>query len=135
VKNNQWVTAKIYAGGLLDSIRPYSGMIQSLARARPVTFLGCHADIANEENALVMVMGEAEIAIPMESMIDLTTEKSRLQKEIEQIRSVITQQEARLSNVNFLAKAPGEVINKEKEKLVARKSKLERLEEQLSASG
>jgi len=133
VENNRWVTAKVYAGELLDSISPYRETIESLARAKPLTFVDSRADISSEENALVIVLAETEVAIPMKSMIDIAAERNRLQKEIAEITSVIRQQEARLSNTNFLTKAPAAVIDKEKEKLAARKSKMDRLKEQLSA--
>jgi valyl-tRNA synthetase len=69
----------------------------------------------------------------MESMLDLAAERKRLQKEMTEIQSAIAQLEARLKDSNFLAKAPKAVIDKEQDKLTLRKSKLERLRQQLDS--
>ncbi len=81
---------------------------------------------------LTLVLQETEVVIPMESMLDLAAERERLQKEMEQSQSAIAQLEARLKDRDFLTKAPKAVIDKEQDKLALRKSKLERLREQLA---
>jgi len=132
VESSKWITARIYAGKFSQAISPHSETIQSLARAKPVTFYSNRQERIAKESALTLVLQETEVVIPVESMLDLATERERLQKEIEQSQSAIAQLEARLKDRNFLTKAPEAVIDKEQDKLVLRKSKLERLREQLA---
>jgi len=134
VESSRWITAQVYAGSLSQAISPHSETIQSLARAKPVTFHSNRQERTAKESALTLVLQETEVVIPMESMLDLAAERERLQKEMKQIRSTIAQLEARLKDKNFLTKAPKAVIDKEQDKLTLRKSKLKRLREQLAST-
>jgi valyl-tRNA synthetase len=127
VESTRWVEAQIYGGELTPAIVPYSQAIQTLARAKPITFLDKRQESSLTENALVLVLKETEVVIPMESMIDLEAERKRLQKEIEQSQAEVAQLEARLKDEAFLTKAPAAVVDKERQKLAAVKDKLERL--------
>ena len=77
------------------------------------------------------MLQEAEVVIPMESMVNLEAERERLQKEIEQSQSEVAQLEVRLKDTDFLTKAPAAIVDKEQNRLATRKAKLERLKEQL----
>jgi len=134
VESSKWITAQVYAGRLSQAISPHSETIQSLARAKPVTFYSNWQERTTKESALTLVLQETEVVTPMESMLDLAAERGRLQKEMEQSQSFIAQLETRLKDRDFLTKAPKAVIDKEQDKLVLRKSKLERLREQLAST-
>jgi len=131
VESNRWIEAQVYAGELTPAITPYSQAIQTLARARPVTFYNSRLESSKIENALVLVLKDAEVSIPMESMVDLQAERKRLQKEIEQSQAEVASLEARLKDKAFLTKAPSAVVDKERDKLAIRRDKLERLKQQL----
>ncbi|MFC1915462.1 valine--tRNA ligase [Chloroflexota bacterium] len=131
VESSRWIEAQIYAGKLASAVTPYSETIQTLARAKPITFLKKRQEGAQVENALVLVLKEAEVVIPLESMFDLEAEKKRLQKEIERSQDEIARLKARLEDKTFLAKAPAAVIDKERQKLYTISDKLERLRQQL----
>ena len=132
VETTKWIEAQIYADELAPAITAYSQTIQSLARARPITFLDSRPKGLAPEKALVLLLKEAEVAIPMESMIDLEAEKKRLQDEIEQVQTDVARLEARLNDKAFLTKAPEVVVEKERNKLAMRKENLERLKHQLA---
>ena len=136
VESGRWIKAQIYGGELTPAIAPYSQAIEALARARPVTFhdiqQGISEGFPSEENDLLVVLPNAIVVrILMESMVDLGAEKQRLKKEIEQSQAEITRLEARLSNSDFLAKAPAAVVAKERGKLAVVKDKVDRLQQQL----
>jgi len=131
VESSKWIEAQIYAGELTPAVTPYSQAIQTLARARPVTFLDSRRESPVGENALALVLKETEVVIPMESIIDVEAEKKRLQKEIDQNQAEIARLQARVSDQAFLAKAPATVIDKERDKLAMKQGKLERLKQQL----
>ena len=74
---------------------------------------------------------EAEVVIPMASMVDLEAEKKRLSKEIKQVQAEVSRLESMLSNMDFLTKAPLVVVDKERAKLASKKDNLKRLKEHL----
>jgi len=130
VESGRWIEAQIYGGNLTPAIAPYSQAIETLARARPVTFLSSRGEIPRGDNTLVLVLPDVEVAIPLESVVDPEAERQRLDKEIVQNEAEISRLESRLNDDNFLAKAPAAVVDKERRRLVAVKDKLERLKQQ-----
>jgi valyl-tRNA synthetase len=132
VGSTKWIEAQIYAGELTSNITPYSAIIQTLAKVRPVTFLDSRQEVSSVENALVLVLKESEVVLPMESMMNREAERKRLQKEIEQGQAEINRLESRLKDEAFLTKAPEAIVDKERDRLVVRRDKLERLKEQIS---
>jgi len=132
VESNKWIEAQVFAGELTPNITPYSATIQTLARAKPVSFWGGREEAPPTENVLALVLKESEVIIPMESMVDIRAERKRLEQEIAQSQAQIASLEGRLKDKAFLAKAPEAVVAKERDKLSMRKDKLERLKEQLA---
>ncbi len=61
--------------------------------------------------------GGLDILIPMSDLIDKNAELTRLQKEIERLQKECERIQGKLGNDSFIAKAPPEVVDKEKEKL------------------
>jgi valyl-tRNA synthetase len=62
------------------------------------------------------VVKDAEIFIPLEGVIDTDKEKNRLEKEITKARELLEKTNRKLSNEDFLKRAPKEIIEKEKAK-------------------
>jgi valyl-tRNA synthetase len=63
------------------------------------------------------LVGKMEILIPLEGLIDKDAEIQRLDKEIAKLEKTIKQSSGKLSNENYVAKAPAEVVQKERDKL------------------
>jgi len=131
VESSRWVEAQVYSGELTSDIVDHSEAMQTLARARPLNFHQERLEGTPSKNEIVSVLTEAEVVIPMASMIDTKAEKERLQKEIEQNQAEVTRLEDRLNDKAFLKKAPAVVIDRERDRLTERKDKLERLKQQL----
>ncbi len=131
VESSHWIEAQIYSKQLAAAIIPYSQTIQTLARARPVTFPDSKQEAPPREKALVMVLKESEVIIPMESMVDLEAERKRLQGEIGKSQDEVARLGATLRDKAFLTKAPAAVIDKERQKLNTFTDKLERLKQEL----
>ena len=132
MESNRWIEAQICGGRLTPVITDYCQAIETLAKARPVNILETRGERLPSENALVLVLKEAEVVIPMESIVDLEAERKRLEKEIEQNQAQIARLEARLDDRVFLAKAPSAIVDRERDKLGVIKDKLERLKQQLT---
>jgi valyl-tRNA synthetase len=135
VEPARWIEARVYGGELKTALTSHALSIETLARARPVSFHESQAASKTDDNALVLVLKEAEVVIPMESMVDVAAERERLGKEIEQVDMEIARLEARLNDKAFLSKAPEAVVEKERGRLAERKDRAERLRQELARLG
>jgi valyl-tRNA synthetase len=132
VKPNRWIEAQVYVDELLSSLVAQANIIETLAKVRPLTILSRQKRRPGKEKALVLILKEAELVLPLAGMVDRLAEEQRLAKESEEIKARIAQLDARLRDEAFLSKAPTQVIEKEKEKLAMLEDKLERLHQELS---
>ncbi len=116
-----------------DRVPRWSEVMKRMARLSEVSF----ADHAPEGAVQLVVRGEVA-ALPLKGVIDLAAEKLRLDKEIAKADADIKRVDAKLSNEKFVANAPDEIVEEEKEKreaAVARREKiLEALERLKHAS-
>ncbi len=62
------------------------------------------------------MVGEATYALPVGEVIDLAAESARLQKEIKKLDDEIAKIDAKLGNANFVARAPEEVVEEQRER-------------------
>jgi valyl-tRNA synthetase len=81
-------------------------------------------------NALSLV-GELKVMVPLAGLIDIAAEQARINKEVERIRGEIERIDKKLSNESFVAKAPVDVVDKERARAVEFAATLETLSEQM----
>jgi valyl-tRNA synthetase len=132
VKPSKLIEARVYTDELLSSLSAEAGMIETLAKVRPLTILGRQERKSTKDKDLVLVLKEAEVVVPLAGMMDQLAEKQRLVKESEEIKERIAQLKTRLKDNAFLSKAPAQVVEKEKQKLAPLEDKLKRLHQELS---
>ena len=132
IASSRWLEAEIYAGELTPAMAAYQETIQTLARAKPATFFDKRLEGQPGEDALALILKQADVVIPMAGIVDLAAEKKRLQKEIEQVQAEVARLQALLGDKIFLAKAPAAVVEKERQKLNTLIDKLARLKQQLA---
>jgi valyl-tRNA synthetase len=132
VKPSKWIEARVYTGELLSSLVPQTGMIEILAKARPLTILDRRKRESTRDRDMVLVLKEAEVVVPQAGMVDRLAEEQRLMKESEEIKERMAQLEARLRDRTFLNKAPSQVVEKEQQKFSMLEDKLKRLNQELS---
>jgi valyl-tRNA synthetase len=111
----------------------WNDVIKRMARLSDISF----ADRTPEGAVQILVRGEVA-ALPLKGVIDLAAERTRLDKEIVKADADIKRVDAKLGNEKFVANAPEEIVEEEKEKreaALARKAKiLEALERLKNAS-
>jgi len=132
VSPTRWIEAQVYADELLSGLTTQANIIETLAKVRPLTILGRQKREPTKDKALVLVLKEAEVVLPLAGMVDKLAEEQRLVKESEEIKRRIAQLEDRLRDNAFLSKAPSQVVEIEKQKLAVLKDKLKRLHQELS---
>jgi valyl-tRNA synthetase len=102
--------------------RHWSEFIQRLARIADISF-----EDAPPQGAVQLVVRGDVAALPLKGVIDLDAERARLAKEMAKCDADIARVDAKLNNPNFVARAPEEVVEEEKEKreeAQARKTKI-----------
>jgi valyl-tRNA synthetase len=115
----------VFAGGSLETrerAQRWSDVIRRMARLGDISFAGS----APEGAVQLLVRGEVA-ALPLKGLIDFSAEKIRLEKEVAKADADIKRVDAKLANEKFVANAPDEIVEEEKEKreaAVARKAKL-----------
>jgi len=72
--------------------------------------------IKKPEHAASAVIKDAEIFIPLSGLIDLEQERFRLEKELSKVTAFLDKTNKKLSNDDFLKRAPKNIIEKEKAK-------------------
>jgi valyl-tRNA synthetase len=80
--------------------------------------------------AATQLAGEMEILVPMADLIDKDAELARLNKEIEKINKQLVSLKGKLSNANFVDRAPAAVVEKEQQRLARQQIALEQLLQQ-----
>ena len=85
------------------------------------------ADEAAPGKTVSAVSEAAELFIPLGDLVDIDKEIARLTKEAESIQRDIQRAEGKLSNAGFLAKAPAQLVEQEREKLAVSRDKLDKL--------
>lgn len=73
-------------------------------------------DIDTPEKAMTAVVTGAEIFLPLEGLINVEEEIARLEKELEKLNSEVERVQKKLSNKNFVEKAPAKVVEEERAK-------------------
>lgn len=62
------------------------------------------------------VVGDSTFALPLAGVIDIAVEKARLEKEVAKLDGEVAQIDKKLGNEQFVAKAPEEVIEEQKQR-------------------
>ncbi|WP_447593315.1 valine--tRNA ligase [Aquipseudomonas campi] len=102
-------------------------LLNKLAKLESVRVLAAGEEAPMSATALV---GEMEVLVPMAGLIDKDAELARLDKEIQRLDGEVKRVGGKLSNEGFVAKAPAEVLDKERAKLAEAEQALGKLVEQ-----
>ena len=74
---------------------------------------------APRASARAVLAGGAELAVPLEGLIDFEQERRRLQREQEKLQAEAAKLEAQLSNPNFVSRAPAERVGEVRDRIAA----------------
>jgi valyl-tRNA synthetase len=105
-----------------DRAQRWSEFIKRMARISDLS----RAPIPEQGTIQLVVRGET-VGLPLQGHIDLDAERARLAKEMAKADADIARVDAKLNNPNFVARAPEDVVEEEKEKreeALGRKAKI-----------
>ena len=124
--------AKVYIASAYKSTFEKAGVFMSRLASASETEVGDSFDI---EGAVSIVTEDAKIYIPMGDLVDFEAEKARLGKELEKVRKDLEFVNSKLSNENFVSKAPAKVVEAQKEAAAKYAEKISMLEESIAKLG
>ena len=117
-----------------DQAEPYQQglhFIQRLAYASNVTFPEiAPADVTG---LVSVVTHDATAYLPLSELVDLAAERERIAKELEKAKNGLRITEGKLANEKFVAHAPENVVNAEREKVAKYQELIAKLEESAKA--
>ena len=115
------MTASIHSDEASEFLAGEVSAIELLARAN--IGLGTNGD--GEE--ITVVLRRATVGVSMDGEFDLSAAREKLISDLDSATNAHRQLEGRLSNEKFLAKAPDEVVDKERERLAETADRISRL--------
>ena len=129
------IEALISGGQYTPVLREQAEIISTLARLDPDRLVIEETLPAERRpgKAVTLVVGEVEVVLPLAGLVDLEAERRRLRAEADSARAEVERLSALLSNQQFTSRAPGAVVQRERDRLAAAQDRLARLQERLAA--
>jgi valyl-tRNA synthetase len=100
----------------------YDETIKRLARIEAIAFAK-----SPPKGAAQIVLADVTAALPLAGVIDMDAERARLEREIARNEGEIAKADAKLGNADFVAKAPPEVVEENRERKAAFEAALRKL--------
>ncbi|MEQ8284014.1 MAG: class I tRNA ligase family protein, partial [Parvibaculum sp.] len=95
----------------LARLERHRDLIQRLARLESTAVA-----TAIPDGALQLVLDEATLILPLKGVIDVAAETARLKKEVGKLQDEVKKIDAKLGNARFLAGAPEQVVEEQRER-------------------
>jgi len=108
-----------------ERVMKNEAMIKSRAGLSKITVMNQGIGISN---CATDIVGRMKCIVPLGTLIDIAAEKERIRKQIETLNKNYDSLENRLSNESFLAKAPADVVKKERERLLMIEQEISKLQ-------
>ncbi len=114
--------------GDIDQARAarYLPLLQRVGRVESVSTLEAGEEAPASATAL---LDDVRLLVPMKGLIDVETERARLDKQVQKLEAERRKAQGKLGNENFVNNAPAAVVSQERERL----GEFERQLEQLAA--
>ncbi|MCI0706304.1 MAG: valine--tRNA ligase [Ignavibacteriae bacterium] len=109
-------------------IQTYGAYLKKLGRVQEIESITASTKPKLASSAVV---DGIELFVPLEGLIDVGAERQRLEKEIARLQGLVESIEKKLSNPQFVERAPKDVVQKEREKQSSFKTNLEKLQQNL----
>ncbi|HSJ30184.1 MAG TPA: valine--tRNA ligase [Longimicrobiales bacterium] len=116
---------------LRDALAAEERALRRMARVGDVTVNGS----AEGMGAHAVLRSGADLFLPLADVIDVEQERRRLGRELERIEGQLRATEARLSSEQFAARAPAEIVAREREKADSLRDQRDRLGAKLRGLG
>ncbi len=116
-----------------DILSQFENHIRELAAVEDLEF--APENFNRPDQALTGVAGEVQVFLPLGGVVDLERERERLGKKLDEAKASLQRSRAKLGNEDFRTKAPGEVVQRERERASDLEKEVEHLEMRLREIG
>ncbi len=106
------LTAITAAGSYRETLEKHSYVFARLCNVESLDFAS-----SAPEKAATLVSADVTLALPLEDLVDLSAERERLQKELDNLLKQIQGSQSKLANDGFVSGAPANVVQRERDKL------------------
>ncbi|MCF8057617.1 MAG: valine--tRNA ligase [Desulfocapsa sp.] len=113
-------------GEKADLIRSFATAISDITR---LASLNVTAEGDKPSDAATYIYQDIEMYVPLKGLVDVDKEREKLSREQLKVEKSLKQINGKLGNEKFLANAPAEVVEKEKEKQAELEAKLAKIED------
>lgn len=110
-----------------ERIERHASSLSFLLKLEAIEWLA--VDAVAPASAAAMV-GELKLLVPLEGLVDLDAERTRLDKEIKRVEAEIGKCNGKLGNATFVQNAPAAVVEQERQRLAEWTTQLNGLREQ-----
>ncbi|MBA61274.1 MAG: valine--tRNA ligase [Planctomycetaceae bacterium] len=115
---------------IVELLRPMDGYFQSMANARSVVWGQSVDPPANSANVRIEAI---EVFVDLKNFIDVDAEIERNKKLLEKLQGQVQGKQKKLANENFVARAPADVVQRERDGLVKLEEEIRSVEKALAA--
>jgi len=122
-------TVSLFVKADTQHVKLIQSAAEHFAALAKVQNISAVPDNFNKKEAGTVVVQNVELFIPLADLIDPEKEKARLQKELTRLQGLQQAVEMKLSNENFVKKAPPQVVEAEKNKLLHIRENLQKVRE------
>ncbi len=136
VEPGRWIAASIYApSASLTALEGARGEIGMLARIGDdqLGFASGEPKIQNSD--VVVAAGDLVAVLPLSGLVDQAAERERITRELEEAIAERGRAEAQLGNEGFVARAPENVVQVQRDRLVGATERIALLERRLTELG
>lgn len=124
--------ANLFVKGPLDKIELLKSNTAYLSKLANIDSIEGDETQERPKGSAAGLVEDLELFIPLGDLIDVDVEKDRLKKEIQRLQGQLVGLNKKLNNLDFINKAPKDIVNREKEKEKTFQDKLEKLKENLA---
>ena len=115
IQSNQSLEAIVHSADKGAIIEAEEASVKTFARVDPLRIVTDGETSNVGDVSLVLTSGT--VTVPLGGLVDIDAEKTRLAEELSESESNITRLNKQLSNEQFLAKAPEDVVDRERQRL------------------
>jgi len=123
------VALYVHNKGKVDLITDSESQIRLLSKVEKIDIIEC--ECAKPERSLATVLDDVQIYLPVGDLLDVDKEIQRLRNDLSKLEKDVEKSRTKLSNKQFVERAPEEVILKEKSQMQENEAKISRINENL----
>ncbi len=131
-KESVTVAVKTLRDREMKILQSYSTYIAQMAK---ISSLQIGKNVTRPKESAVANVGRVETYVVLSGLVDIGMERQRIEAALTDVEKMIRSLEGRLSNQEFVSKAPKDIVDKERKKGEELENRKKRLEENLKTLG